>query len=326
MTSAPRRLAPAVCALAAPLALAAAVPANATPGAYLSWQNKAQQTAPVPTVTSSGETYPVPPSPYGQVGDPFVRPLNWPGKGVTARPAPQPQALANIEVPPPPAADMPSGPVSLSSPVPLAKPAPVRVPDQAVAPAAPKPAPQAMRPVPDAPKTKAVPKAKAQPAPAAQPQPTPPQQATNDGGYQVPATSKYAARIAAARNAQMADQAQPQQQAAAPAKPAAKANSAGHTATAPAPAEPLAAQETDHVFIPGEQYTNAQDGPRLYSLHRAYGLTPDPITVDHDATGAILDTADLNADEGKDDGKGDAKDTDKDTGQSDQAGDSKTKP
>jgi hypothetical protein len=242
----------------------------------------------------------VPPSPYGQVGDPFVRALNWPAKGGKPAPQPQPQNLANIDVPPPPAAELPSGPVSLSTPVPVAKPAPVRVPDQAVA-------PQPQAPKPATPKTAAK-------APPAAPQPTAAQ--PNDGGYQVPATSKYAARIAAARNVQdgAADApAQPQQQAAAA---PAKAAKSGHTATAPVPAEPLAAQETDHVFIPGEQYTNAADGPRLYSLHRAYGLTPDPITVDRDATGAILDAADLNADE---------KDPDKDPDSDDKPSDSKAK-
>ncbi|MGA9657974.1 MAG: hypothetical protein WBQ60_02590, partial [Asticcacaulis sp.] len=60
------------------------------------------------------------------------------------------------------------------------------------------------------------------------------------------------------------------------------------TASAPAPAASLASQETDHVFIPGEHYTSAADEPRYYSLHRQYGLTPDPITVTEGATGALL--------------------------------------
>lgn len=300
MFLAPRRLALTVCAFAAPMALAAANPASASaPGSYLAWQNKTPQ-GPAPAVTTNGETYAVPPSPYGQVGDPFARSLSWSGKAATAKPAPQPkpQALANIDVPPPPAAEMPKGPVSMSSPVPVPRPAPVRVPDQAVAapPKAEAPKPQPMQ------------------APQPKPAPAAPQQASTTGGYQVPATSKYAARIAAARNAQAQEQAQeqaPQQQAAtAPAKPGKGAKQPAQ-ATAPAPAPSLASQETDHVFIPGEQYKNPEDGPRLYSLHRAYGLTPDPITVDRDATGAILETADLNADEGdKDSAQDSAKDTD----------------
>jgi hypothetical protein len=126
----------------------------------------------------------------------------------------------------------------------------------------------------------------------------------------VPTTSKYAARIAAARAAaakQEAD-ATPPADTAAP-KPAGKTpekagdKKADAKATVPAPSPQLATEETDHVFIPGEQYKNASDAPRLYSLHRAYGLTPDPITVDHNATGALLDTADIDADkvEEKDD-------------------------
>ncbi len=292
------------------MALAAVTPASASaPGTYLSWQNKAPQAPvqPAPTVAADGQTYAVPPSPYGQVGDPFARSLNWSGKAATAKPAaqPKPQSLANIDVPPPPAAELPKGPVSLSSPVPVAKPAPVRVPDQAVAvPSRPQPQTQAM-PQP-APAPQPAPPVAAKPAPA----PAAPQQASTDG-YQVPATSKYAARIAAARaqaQAEAAPAAPPQQQAAAaPAKGKTTTKQpAQNTATAPAPAPSLASQETDHVFIPGEQYTNAQDGPRFYSLHRAYGLAPDPITVDRDATGAILETADLNADEkAPDDAKAD---------------------
>ena len=80
----------------------------------------------------------------------------------------------------------------------------------------------------------------------------------------------------------------------APAKPEAKPEAktaAKPAATVPAPAPSLASQETDHVFIPGEHYTDASDAPRFYSLHREYGYKPDPITVDDNATGALLTVA-----------------------------------
>ena len=115
----------------------------------------------------------------------------------------------------------------------------------------------------------------------------------------MPATSKYAARIAAARASAAAQDAQAvAANTAAPAdaktaKADPKAKTKPVAATAPETTPQLAAQETDHVFIPGEQYTNPDEAPRLYSLHRAYGLKPDPITVDHDATGAILDATHL---------------------------------
>ena len=75
------------------------------------------------------------------------------------------------------------------------------------------------------------------------------------------------------------------------------ANNAQDDATAPEPSEQLAVHETDRVFIPGETYKDEGDAPRLYSLHRMYGLQPDPITVSPEATGAVLDGADLHADE-----------------------------
>jgi len=293
---------------------------------YLTWKHKSDaQAAPAPTVSSGGQDYPVPPSPYGQVGDPFARTLTWSGKGRSeapqVQPAPQqppavpapaprpvasdaapqpaprpaethPRQLANIEPLPVPQHPIPQ----VTAPVPVPQPKPVTVPDAALKPA-PKPQPQApaQKPQPQNPAVAAKPVPAQQPAPAAAPvQPAPPQTAST--GYQVPATSKYAARIAAARAATAKQEAD-----ATPAKPAAKtpdktdkkADSA--KATVPAPSPQLATEETDHVFIPGEQYKNASDAPRLYSLHRAYGLTPDPITVDHNATGALLDTADIDA-------------------------------
>ncbi len=276
--------------LACALVLSGAAMAN-TPGAYLTWQNKASQPVSTPdtppaTVTSGGQSYPVPPSPYGQVGDPFARSLNWPSKQGTQRPAPA--QVANIQplAPPKPApiavpvAPRPMEPqrpnVSATAPVPLATPRPVSVPKEALS--------------------------DARPAPQSAPLPSP----AAGNGYQVPATSKYAAQIAAARARQTQEQAQEQVKAQASATPNAQKPHKESLATVPAPTSQLASEETDHVFIPGEQYKDAADGPRLYSLHRAYGLTPDPITVDHNATGAVLGTADLHADEGDDDKSADA--------------------
>ncbi|MGZ3305559.1 MAG: hypothetical protein ACXU8U_06830, partial [Asticcacaulis sp.] len=63
------------------------VSAEASEGRYLSWQNKAGATVatqPQPqqnTVEFQGQAVPVPPSPYGQVGDPYGRVLSWGTKG-----------------------------------------------------------------------------------------------------------------------------------------------------------------------------------------------------------------------------------------------------
>jgi hypothetical protein len=149
---------------------------------------------------------------------------------------------------------------SVSAPTPLPAAKPVTVAPQAVA-AAPEPQSQ----------TQSLP----QSAPTAQ-----------DNGYQVPATSKYAAQIKAARAAQAKEQARDLAR-----------RKAEEGATAPEPSEQLAVHETDHVFIPGETYKDAGDAPRLYSLHRMYGLQPDPITVSPETNGTMLDGADLHADE-----------------------------
>lgn len=293
MPLAPRRLAALVCALAVPMALA--FPALANTGHVLAWQGKVAPTEPAappaPAVVSGSQSYPVPPSPYGQVGDPFARGLSWPAKASTkpaTKPAPKPQTVASVQMPPVaapltvPQAPTPIAPkvpqASVSAPVPLAAPKPVTVPKSALAAATP-PAPTLA------------------PVPAAKPAATAP-----GAGYQVPATSKYAARIAAARAAQAQSQEQTQAQQQKPAQTAPKSS----TATAPEPTAQMATEETDHVFIPGEQYTSASDAPRYYSLHRAYGLTPDPITVDHTATGALLGSA-PDSDTGASSDQGDAR-------------------
>jgi hypothetical protein len=294
---------------------------------YLTWQNKTSATPePQSDEPSAAMAYPAPPSPYGQVGDPFRRNLNWPAKKApqtVSPPAPKPQA--NIQGPTPyqpspaqpvqaiasrpdtpremprsvtvqPLPPKPAPQVMIVEPTPppppvlsVAKPAPVLPPHQTytstASMSAPTPLPAA-KPVVVPPKAvvaAATPKPDQKPAAAAVPA------ATNDG-YQVPANSKYAAQIKAARAAQARDEARD----AARQPPEAQKQD---QATAPEPSEQLAVHETDHVFIPGETYKDAGDAPRLYSLHRMYGLQPDPITVSPDATGAILDGADLHADE-----------------------------
>src|SRR6185312_17189986 len=88
--------------------------------------------------------------------------------------------------------------------------------------------------------------------------------------------------------ARAVDRAQPQPQ------PQLQA-SALHPAQPPAPAPAPQTADDDKPFVPGEHYTDASEAPRLYSLHRAYGLKPDPITVDTNASGALLDTTDIDA-------------------------------
>jgi hypothetical protein len=283
--------------------------ANST-GTYLNWSAKAQPAdtpAPAEQVDTPSGAYPVPPSPYGQVGDPYARSLRWPAKqapGVASiSPPPQPEFAAA------PAVSVRNpAPVSVSQPVPMRAPQPPAVvplpapqsapvmeredPGLADDPDLTPEAPLASQPVPKAMTSSA---AKAPPVVAA-PSPVhadaaPPPAAVapalthalaTDGAYEVPATSKYAARIAAARAAQLPVAEAPQSD-----QKTGKAD-AKPTATAPEPDVSLASQETDHVFIPGEQYKTPADEPRLYSLHRQYGMRPDPIQVTPGATGALL--------------------------------------
>ncbi|MBW8880265.1 MAG: hypothetical protein JF615_02235 [Asticcacaulis sp.] len=258
-------------------ALVAAPALAGTNGPYLTWQNKAQapQASNQPSNQAPGRAYDVPPSPYGQVGDPYRHTLNWPAKNQPQQQVRQQQA--SIEPLPRQPAAAPPPAVSLAVPRPMPRPEPVTVApqpepeDEDEAAPAPAPAPSAMA----APAPTPAPSVPASPTATA---------VTSDGGYQIPATSKYAARIAAARAAQDQQLAeQPNQDA---------ANPAGGAAPAPASSgTSLASQETDRVFIPGEQITDSvSQEPRRYSLHRQYGLHPDPIQVDRDATGALLET------------------------------------
>ncbi len=297
------------------LAAAAAMPALAGT-TYLNWANKspvqataqASVPAPAPVVTTATGSYTVPPSPYGQVGDPYVHPLNWSNRYGPAPQAPVQQAsqpapvqqVASLTPPPrqpvpaaaPPQAPQRAQPVRNTGRYVDSTPAPRQiepeddayegVPDMTAPPVS----PVAQRDLPPPPAKMTEGSAPARPAPQAPVAPA--QTADDDGGYQVPANSPYAARIAAARKAQ-GDAAQAAAQA--PAPPAARPAPAQApvVATAPEPAEPLSADATDHVFIPGEHYTSAADEPRFYSLHREYGYRPDPITSDPNATGALLE-------------------------------------
>jgi len=308
--------------------IAAPCAAFANSAGYLNWSAKAQSLKAMPAdvpvqaeqVNTPSGAYPVPPSPYGQIGDPYARSLRWPAK--------QTSAVASISPPPQPEfAPVPTAPVHNPAPVSISQPVPVRAPQPpAVVPLpVPQPAleperedpgladdpdltPEAPLAAQPAPKAMARSAAKAPPADAAPPPAAVAPALTNalatDGAYEVPATSKYAARIAAARAAQL-----PVAEA-----PKGKAD-ARPTATAPEPDVSLASQETDHVFIPGEQYKTPADEPRLYSLHRQYGMRPDPIQVTPGATGALLTVSpDEGGDPNDDDTANDAgkkSDTDK---------------
>lgn len=214
-------------------------------------------------------TYAVPPSPYGQVGDPFLHTLIWPGKTPDAKPAATPAVLKSA---------------TQTAPKPdlSAYPDPGAADDPDLAPRA----------------------LQTQATAAAPPSAQAAASGLYDSGYQVPATSPYAARIKAAREAsrdavKTASAAAPTPQTPTPQAP---------TPQAPPQAAPQAAAPSgDHVFVPGEHYTDASEAPRFYSLHREYGYHPDPITVDEHPEGALLTlTPDRTARQTDDDGDADA--------------------
>ncbi len=332
---------PSVLCLTAGAVLLAQPACATTAGAYLTWSNKIPAASADTTVQGpGGATYAIPPSPYGQVGNPYKATLTWSNRYGPAQPAQSRPAQAQPD--PAPAADtgdvasitVPAQPLSQ----PEARPQPVRratgryvdtppppqqiepEDDDAVDGVSATTAPQAAPPPP-------APVADAAPASVPVAAEATPVQTADDGAWQVPASSPYAARIAAARAEQAAQlaaadaaSAPPPAAPATPAKPSKAAKTAKTAApapapvvaTAPAPSEPLSAQATDHVFIPGEQYTSAADAPRFYSLVREYGLKPDPIQVDPNATGALLEPLqDVRTDDDKadDDNKADNDDT-----------------
>ncbi|EGF91312.1 large tegument protein [Asticcacaulis biprosthecium C19] len=299
---------------------------------YLTWESKAQRTqvapqaqqpAPVPQ-GQAGARYGVPASPYGQVGDPYARTLTWPTKP-GQRPATQ---TASIERLPQPTMSAPSSAVSVAVPRPAPRPQPVTVAPVPTPQPSSRPAPTP-QPVFDdadepeivprnpAPQAQVQPQTQPQTQPQAQPRvqtqvppmasartspqpqpvatapaPTPVPLTDGESGYQVPANSKYAARIAAARAAQAQEESMaptPSSGTDEPPQPSGPAQAAA--APRPVESQSLASHETDQVFIPGEQITNAiTQEPRRYSLHRQYGMQPDRIQVDPNPTGAILET------------------------------------
>jgi len=313
------------------LAVTAVLPACAladSAGTYLTWQHKtAAASEPQDGDAPAAMAYPAPASPYGQVGDPFRRNLNWPAKKtpqVLPQPAPKPEPIKpqasessrpyqpahappaavapaqtvasrpetpkSVTVQPLPPAPAPQAAIVDPTPPPppilsVAKPAaPARPPEShttSVSTPTPLPAakPVTVAPLAVAAASKPQNQSQAQTLPQTAP-------AAQGDGYQVPATSKYAAQIKAARAAQAKEHAQDLAR-----------QKAEEGATAPEPSEQLAVHETDRVFIPGETYKDEGDAPRLYSLHRMYGLQPDPITVSPETNGTILDGADLHADE-----------------------------
>lgn len=261
---------------------------------YLEWNGKSTPppkpepalSETLPLAATAQPAFDIPPSPYGQVGDPFLRPLKWPGKPTpkptpSATPAPVPAPMpVNMTPPPAPRA----APKPIAPPVaPIISPRPVDAPKPVPAPVA----PPVARIEP--------PKAISAPAPVPTPKPpviaeqpvTPPQA---PGAYKLPPTSKYAGRIESAGPqpvvkaapetvvaAQKEIAAQAKEQTPPAAKPAPKPES--KLATAPEPAAPLAQdiEDDDIPFVPGSRVTNpATQSPRYYSLHRAYGLQPDP--------------------------------------------------
>jgi len=317
----------AVLCLSSPLFLSSR-PAAASDSPYLNWQAKAApvQATDVPPPVQTPQV-PVPPSPYGQVGDPYVHMLSWSTKPGAAQPRQTVATAAPARRAPVQQtatyATAPSEPVQTYQPRPnpstrltpqayrtqpmastLAEPAPdltgqapERPPVPMVAAQMPAPAIVRTRPPPSVTAQQTTPRPPIQAprsAPAAQ-VPAPVTTAANDGAYQIPASSPYAARIAAARAEQARAQARAQAQAARPPQTAAPQTAPPQS---PAPAT-VAAADDDKPFVPGQHYTDASDAPRIYSLHRAYGLKPDPITVDSHASGAVLDTSALDAAEAK---------------------------
>ena len=272
------------------------IAAVARDGPYLTWGAK---NAPIQQAGAATQI-PVPPSPYGQVGDPYLHVLSWGAKSGNAQPS-RPNPSPPMARPQPAPAQRIAEPVQAYVPAPQAPayhPAP-QYSAQPVAPARPQPAPSqavASQAVPSQAVLDQAPAVRQPPlaaqsqlrAPAKTPAPAP-AATPDDGAYQVPANSPYAARIAAARAAQ--------------ARAEAKATKPAAAHTSQAAQDQAAVTETpaddDKPFVPGEHYTDASEAPRLYSLHRGYGLKPDPITVDSNASGAVLDTSHLDAAEAR---------------------------
>lgn len=236
-----------MCAMAGLWAMSAAAE-GARP--YLSWPGKSagvQATAPrlekaLPNPATGAPGFDIPPSPYGQVGSPYVQPV----PQSAPKPVVVPVAPVRAEVPRP-AEVMPPPPVHMPEPV------------------APKTIAQ-----PVAPPVVVAPVVTEMPAPAVAAR-------TEEGAFVLPATSKYAGRQAAPK-AETQTQTQAQTQTQTQIQAQAQTQPQAVTATAPELSEPLIVPENESVFVPGMRVTDpATQSPRFYSLHRAYGYQPDPV-------------------------------------------------
>jgi hypothetical protein len=108
--------------------------------------------------------------------------------------------------------------------------------------------------------------------------PPPPNPAIN-GEYRVPASSKYAGRISEPPPLEVTAQTKPQAQTKAQAEAKAQSGSKSEPKAKPVQTTALAkaAEESSFVpFIPGTRTTDPRQGARIYSLHREFGLQPDP--------------------------------------------------
>lgn len=326
----------------------AALAAQARP--YLNWpgkptqaQGQTTQVPPelprlekaLPNAATGQPGFDIPPSPYGQVGDPYRRELGWPGKAVPATPPtesnPSPQASASsatqsrFEPPrfgtpepigpevryaskPQPQTQLQGAPKTASTPVKtqpeLTASAPRRVTDAVPEARYTAPAPMIAPPLPDQKTAAKTPQA----APQMPPQPAPKTATPNtaatamatatpaDSGYRLPPNSKYAGRVSPELEGRQTTPKTTEPMTTAP-KPAVTADArkadpkktttdktTADKATAPVSDAPLAqAAEQESAdpytpFVPGSHATNASQAPRFYSLHRAYGLEPDPVT------------------------------------------------
>ena len=268
---------------------------------YLNWANKTQAAAPQ---YQTPQAYAPAPSPYGQVGNPYVRALNWPAKNAPPRPEP----IANIQ---PNQAYYSNQGNSAYYPMPT--PGPVHQPQSYAMPA---PLPQAQPPrlepnalntipmtssAPPNLKPSSAPKSlpnqrqtpshfpSNRPAEVQNPQPVTQNQVSasqqnsaDDSGYKIPTTSKYYRNKTASKTseAKKTDSALAQKS-----KPMAMAKSDANSA--PVEKSDIAQEQVDGFvianpegprFVPGASITDeAAQTPRRYSLHREYGMNPDAI-------------------------------------------------
>ena len=281
---------------------------------YLNWPGKPVNSGPSytprPEVQVGNQAYPVPPSPYGQVGDPYQRHLNWAGKSadqshVDTRPV-QPQPY----MAPPSIAPMPR-----RDPQTDFRPSPQTAPVTPPRSVNPQPAPSLEHfPSPNrrqVPVQESMPTQETAPPLVTSPSTVNTAPPVNDGAYHIPPSSKYyrgpANTTEAPAHAPLPAQAtnevtKPRNAAKAVTSPKPEAKALAHkdpdpTATqADIPEDKSPAfviRPPDHHFVPGETVTDPSSQlPRLYSLHREYGLQPDQTVLPQ---GEILAPADTGA-------------------------------